>query len=348
MKLRGAAQRKTDHIEISLKGEVEFKEVTTGLEEYRFIHCAVPEIDLDEVSLTARFLDWELRAPLMISSMVGGVKQAQRMNRHLAEAAQEAGIAMGLGSLRCAFEDPSCISSFDVRDVAPDIPLFANLGAVQLNYGYGPDECLRAVEMVRADALILHLNPLQEALQPEGTTRFGGLLKKIEAVCRSLPVPVIAKEVSFGISADSARRLADAGVSAIDVAGAGGTSWGEVEKQRSVCERDYRIADAFASWGIRTADAIRMVKQGAPGVPLIASGGIRTGHDVAVALALGADIVGMALPLLKAAAVSTEAVMREIEVILGVLRVIMFCTGTPTIEELKRTPHFMRTHRRRI
>src|SRR5690554_348209 len=220
-------QRKDDHIRINLEEHVPFPRLTTGLERYSFMHQAVPELDVAEVDLRSTFPGKPLQAPILISSMTGGTERAQGINRTLAEAAQEAGIAMGLGSQRAAIEDPSLGRTFQVREVAPDILLFANLGAVQLNYGYGVDECRRAVELIEADALVLHLNPLQEAVQPEGDTRFAGLLQRIEAVCRALPVPVIAKEVGWGFSEEDARLLAGAGVSAIDVAGAGGTSWSQ-------------------------------------------------------------------------------------------------------------------------
>ena len=204
--------------------------LTTGLERYRFIHRALPEVNLDDVDLNLSLFHRCLCAPILISSMTGGTEEASRINRTLAEAAQTTGIAMGLGSQRAAIEHPELIETFRVRDVAPDILLFANLGAVQLNYGYGVDECRRAVEMIQADALILHLNAVQEAVQPEGDTRFAGLTNQIEQVCRALSVPVIAKEVGWGFSEADVRLLVNAGVSAIDVAGAGGTSWSQVEK----------------------------------------------------------------------------------------------------------------------
>ena len=272
-------KRKTEHIEISLRKDVEFKSVSAGFENYDFIHEALPEIDLDEVDCSITFFGKPLAAPLLISSMVGGVEEASRINRNLAEAAQFLGLAMGVGSQRCAIENPAAAATFRVRDSAPDIMLCANLGAVQLNYGFGIDECRRAVEMIEADALILHLNPLQEALQPEGDTRFSGLLGKIESVCRKLTVPVIVKEVCFGISESVARKLADAGARCIDVAGAGGTCWSEIEKYRSESDLRYRIAESFSSWGIPTAESIQMARRGAPELPVIASGGVRGGID---------------------------------------------------------------------
>ena len=332
------SRRKTEHIEISLERDVDAKNVTTGFERYDFIHQALPEFDLDDVNISVELLGKRLRAPLVISSMVGGVEEAGRINRNLAGAAQQLGLAMGVGSQRCAIEDGGVADTFRVRDVAPDVLLFANIGAVQLNYGYGAEECRRAVDMIGADALILHLNPLQEALQREGNTRFSGLLKKIESVCRALPVPVIAKEVCFGISEDTARRLASAGVGALDVAGAGGTSWSEVEKYRAASKLGFNVASSFASWGIPTAESIVMALRGAPGVPVIASGGVRGGLDVAKAMALGSSAAGLALPLLKAACAGPESVVNVLTEITEVLRIAMFCAGARDIIALRNTP----------
>lgn len=330
------SRRKTEHIEISLDKDVGFRDLTTGFEKYRFVHQALPEMDLDQADLSVTLFGKRLSAPLLISSMVGGVDEAAAINRNLAAAAQALGLAMGVGSQRCAIEDPAAAYSFQVRDVAPDILLFANIGAVQLNYGFGPDQCSRAVDMIGADALILHLNPLQEALQHEGNTRFSGLLKKIEKVCSSLAVPVIAKEVCFGISETAARQLADAGISCIDVAGAGGTSWGQVEKYRSLSKSAFAVAGSFASWGIPTADSLLMAKRGAPHLPVIASGGIRTGIDAAKAMALGAAAAGIALPLLRAAIESPEMVTGALNEIINTFRIAMFCSGAQDIEALQK------------
>jgi isopentenyl-diphosphate delta-isomerase len=268
--------------------------------------------------------------------MTGGTQAARQINLSLARAAQHTGIAMGLGSLRAALEDPSLAPTFQVRQAAPAILLMANLGAVQLNYGYGVDHCRRAVDLVEADALVLHLNALQEALQPEGDTDFSGLLSKIERVCAALPVPVIAKEVGWGISGGDARRLVDAGVAAIDVAGAGGTSWSQVEMHRTADPGAARLAAAFVGWGIPTADAVRQVRQELPTIPLIASGGLRSGMDIAKGIALGADIGAMAGPFLKAAAESEEAIEKAIGAVLAELRLVRFSTGSADLAGLRR------------
>jgi isopentenyl-diphosphate Delta-isomerase len=328
-------RRKTDHIRINLEENVEFAEVTAGFDEYRLVHQALPELDLSAIDTTTQLFGKRLLAPLLISSMTGGADAAGAINRNLAGAAQQRGVAMGLGSLRAGLEQPETLSTYWVRAVAPDILLFANLGAVQLNYGYGVDHCRRAVEVVEADALILHLNPLQEALQADGDWNWSGLLGKIESVCRHLPVPVVVKEVGWGISEQVARWLANAGVRGIDVAGAGGTSWSEVEYHRAPTERLRRMAKAFSAWGIPTADSLAMVRKGAPDLPVIASGGLRTGIEAAKAIALGAVAVGMASPFLKAAAASPEEVIAAIDQFTAELRVAMFCVGAGEISALR-------------
>lgn len=329
--------RKADHIRINLEEDVR-SGLTTGLERYRFVHQALPELNLAEVDTRVTLFGKTLTAPLLISSMTGGTERAGQLNRTLAAAAQQAGIAMGLGSQRAALEDPALAPTFQVRASAPDILLFANLGAVQLNYGYTVDHCRRAVEMIEADALVLHLNALQEAVQPEGDANFSGLLKKIAAVCRALPVPVIAKEVGWGISRDMAFELTLAGVAAIDVAGAGGTSWSQVEMHRAQTESQKRVAAAFVDWGIPTAESIQNVRNTAPNMKVIASGGLRDGVEIAKCLALGATLGGLASPFLKAAAVSTEAVIETIAELARELRIAMFASGAGNIEQLQETP----------
>jgi isopentenyl-diphosphate delta-isomerase len=333
----GTPARKADHIRINLEEDVR-SGLTTGLERYRFIHQALPELDLAAVDTRVQWFGKTLAAPLLISSMTGGTEQARLINRTLAAAAQQTGIAMGLGSQRAAVENPELAHTFQVRDAAPDILLFANLGAVQLNYGYGVDECRRAVEMIGADALILHLNALQEAVQPEGDTNFSGLLKKIEAVCRALSVPVIGKEVGWGISEQAARQLASAGVAAIDVAGAGGTSWSQVEMHRAKTESQKRVAAAFIDWGTPTAESIQNVRRAAPHLLVIASGGLRDGVEAAKCIALGAGLCGLASPFLKAAAVSVEAATETIAELARELRIAMFASGAANIAQLQATP----------
>ena len=334
-------QRKADHIKINLEQDVR-SALTSGLEKYHFIHEALPELDLNRINTTLSLFGKPLAAPILISSMTGGTAEAETLNLRLAEAAQETKIAMGVGSQRAAIEHPEQAKTFQVRRVAPDILLFANLGAVQFNYGYNVDHCRRAVDMIQADALILHLNPLQEAVQDAGDVNFAGLAKKIEEVCKKIEVPVIAKEVGWGISERTAKLLADCGVSAIDVAGAGGTSWSQVEMHRAPDEFTRQLAATFVGWGIPTADSILNVKKAVhnakhaiPGVFIFASGGIKDGLDIAKCIALGATLGGIAGQFLKAAAVSTEQAVETMKLAKRQIEVTMFACGVEELVGLK-------------
>ena len=339
--------RKVDHIRINLEHDVQFPRLTTGLERYRFMHQALPELNLSEIDTRLKIFGRRLQAPILISSMTGGTTRAREINRNLALAAHEHNIAMGLGSQRAAIEDETLANSYAIRDVAPDILLFANLGAVQLNYGYGLDHCRRAVEMVGADALILHFNVLQEAVQAEGDIDFSGLLEKVANVCAKLPVPVIAKEVGWGFAEATVRQLVQTGVAAIDVAGAGGTSWSEVEFHRAPTAFHARVARSFADWGIPTAHAIQYARAAAPDLPVFASGGLRDGIDIAKCIALGADLGGLASPFLHAASESTEAVETLIHELIAQLRIAMLCTGSPDLASLRRAELLLTSQYRR-
>ncbi len=327
--------RKEDHIRINLERDVS-SGISNGLEEYRFIHQALPELDLEAIRLDLDLFGKKISAPLFISSMTGGTEGARSINRNLAQAAQETGIPMGLGSQRAAIENPELADTFQVRGIAPDILLFANLGAVQLNYGLSPSDCQNAVDMVKADALILHLNPLMEAVMADGNTRFSGLSKKIAAVCKHLDVPVIVKEVGWGISRQAAEMLGEAGVSAIDVAGAGGTSWTEVELHRADTEQRRQIASTFVNWGIPTADSIQIIRETLPDLPILASGGLKNGLDITKTVALGATLGGLAGPFLKAASISAEAVIAEINRIKREIQISMFGAGAEDFQALTR------------
>lgn len=330
--------RKSDHVRIVLDEDVAAKGVTTDFAAYRLPHDALPELDLAEIDTTTTFLGKLMRAPLLISAMTGGAHDVARINQALAEAAAALGLAMGVGSQRSAIRDQRLAYTYQVRRVAPNIPLLANLGAVQLNYGFGLDECRRAVDMIEADALVLHLNALQEAVQPEGNVNFKGLLKRIAQICDGVGVPVIAKEVGNGIGAQTARRLAEAGVCVIDVAGAGGTSWSEVERFRHVTASGARVAAAFAGWGIPTTQAIREVRAALPEITLIGSGGVRNGVDIAKAIALGADLAGLAKPALGPAVAErgAAAVVESLQACIDELRVAMFCSGCGDLAALRR------------
>ncbi|MGC9400298.1 MAG: type 2 isopentenyl-diphosphate Delta-isomerase [Anaerolineae bacterium] len=332
------SDRKDDHIRINLYEDVTFDHLTTGLESYRFVHQALPELDLAAVSTETEFLGKRLSFPFIISSMTGGSQQGAEINRLLAQVAQERGVGLGLGSMRAALERPETAWTYQVRTYAPDILLLANLGAVQLNYGYDVEMCQQAVDLVEADALVLHLNPLQEALQPEGETRFEGLRQRIARVCETLSVPVIVKEVGWGLSERTARILIDAGVAALDVSGAGGTSWSQVEMHRSRTEVQREVAAAFRNWGIPTAESIRRVRRADKTLPLIASGGLQTGIDIAKCLALGADVGAMAGPILRSAAVSPAALQDRLTILHRQFRIAMFAAGAADVATLQTIP----------
>lgn len=328
--------RKSDHIRINLEEDVR-SGLTTGLDRFSFVHRALPELDFKEIDTNVNIFGKQLKTPLLISSMTGGTKQAARINRRLAEAAQETYIAMGLGSQRAAIEQPGLANTFKVRKKAPDALIFANLGAIQLNYGYGVAECQQAVDMIEADALVLHLNALQEAVQPEGDSNFANLAAKIEMICKTLQVPVIVKEVGWGFSEEDIRLLKNSGVAAIDVAGAGGTSWSQVEMFRAKDESQRRLAAAFLNWGIPTSQAIQNVRRGAPRMLIFASGGIRTGLDIAKSIALGASLAGMAGPFIKAANQSTQEIIKTIDEVRREFQVCMFACGAKDIQALQQT-----------
>jgi len=327
------SHRKFEHIRINLEEDVQ-STLSTGLENYRFIHQALPELNLADIDLSQTLFGKTQQVPVLVSSMTGGTDEAARLNRILAEAAQEVGLAMGVGSQRAAIKDPTLISTFQVRKFAPDILLFANLGAVQLNYGFGLKECQKAIEMIRADALILHLNPLQEALQPEGDTNFDQLAKKIAQLKQKLTVPLIVKEVGWGISEQASRLLLEAGVDAIDVAGAGGTSWSQVEMYRIEDPYKAQIAGVFSDWGIPTAQSILNIRKVDPNIPVFASGGLRNGVDIAKSLALGACLGGMAGIFLKAANDSLETAIATMQMIVDQVRIAMFTSGAKNIKTL--------------
>jgi isopentenyl-diphosphate delta-isomerase len=328
--------RKDQHLDIVLQGLGRQDDVTTGFEKVRFSHCALPEIALGEIDLSCTFLNKKLAAPLLISSMTGGPSRAERINTHLAEAAGKLGIAFAVGSQRIAIESAGDAGiGLRLRQLAPKIPIYANFGGVQLAHGFGEKEARAVIDMIEADALYLHLNPLQEALQPEGDRDWRGILEKIAKLARALPVPVIAKEIGCGISGGIARRLIGAGVAAIDVAGAGGTSWALVESERALSERDRAVARSFASWGIPTADALRDVRAQCSGIPLIGSGGIKDGITVAKAIRLGANLAGIAAGTLEPALVSAEAVADHLNGVIDQLRIACFCTGSRDLNALR-------------
>lgn len=330
-------KRKSEHIEIALNERVTGTHITTGFEKLSFIHNALPEIDFEEISLHTQFLNHEVKTPYLISSMTGGAAMAETINRNLAEAAELRGWVMALGSTRALIESKEHHSSFQLRKYAPSIPIITNLGAVQLNYGFSTDECKEIMEITDADMLVLHLNSIQEVVQDEGNTNFKDLLTKIETLCSELEVPVGVKEVGWGIDGMTAKKLVDVGISFIDVAGAGGTSWSQVEKFRSKDPIKKVAAEAFSEWGIPTVKSITSVREHVAHQPVIASGGIQTGMDGAKAIALGADMVGFGRSILKEATQSVESVLQVMETRELELKMAMFGIGAVFIQDLKQT-----------
>lgn len=332
--------RKREHVEIVVDKEVTFRARTTGLEEYVFVHNALPEIDLDEVDTSAPFLGRSSSLPFIVSSMTGGYAEAEGINGALAEACEELGMAMGVGSQRQAMEDTRFHSSFQVaRRVAPSIPLFGNIGAAELTQPHAMESVRRLADLIEADGFAVHLNPLQELLQPEGSPRFAGVLGAIENLVRHLEIPVIVKEVGAGLSANTVQRLVDVGVTHIDVAGAGGTSWAGVE----ILRRSDRLIDeeTMWDWGIPTARAVADARPicEAAGATLIASGGIATATDAAIAIALGGHFVGVARPVLTSLmSHGTSGVIQMMNGWGEHLRRVMFLTGSRTIAELRCAP----------
>jgi len=332
-KVSKISKRKNEHLTICLEKKVESR-INAGFENISVIHQPLPELDLNQIDTRITFLDKSLNAPLLISSMTGGSLEGARFNTILAEAAEFFQIAMGVGSQRAAIENPDLEDTFKVRKVAPNILLFANIGAVQLNYGYGVNEVQKAIDMIEADAIFLHLNPLQEVLQPEGNTHFSGLLSKIERICKSIKTPVFVKEVGCGIGAHTARLLFDAGVSGIDCAGLGGTSWALVEAERHLDSQMAALARKFGDWGIPTVSCLLDYRKHDLTKNIIASGGIRSGVDVFKSIALGAQLAGMALPFLRAANQGSKSLQVFIESIIQELKVTMFNAQTATIEDI--------------
>lgn len=321
-------KRKSDHLRICTEEDVEVGD--PGFDMVRLRQRSSPEMALKEADTSVKFLGKTLDFPLIIEAITGGTPEAARINKALAAVAQEYGLGFGVGSQRAAIENPKLAKTFFVRDVAKDTLVIGNLGAVQLNYGYGLDECEKAVEMIGADALALHLNPLQEAVQPEGDTDFRGLIAKVNSVSKRLSVPVIAKEVGCGLDAATARKLQ---VAAYDAGGAGGTSWSLVESFRNG-DRMGEVGVTFAGFGTPTVDCV--VELAKLGKPLIGSGGVRTGLDAAKCIALGADVAGVALPVLRAYyAGGRKAVASYVEQFMSEFRVAMYLTGSKTVGKLR-------------
>ncbi len=331
-------RRKDEHLDLAL-AQQRRADQDNPFERYAFEHCALPEVALDAIDLRTTFLGWALDLPFLISAMTGGPQRGEAINQRLAQAAEALNIPMAVGSQRVALEGAGAAGiGPELRRHAPNARLLGNLGAAQLVLGYGVDEARRAIEMIQADALIIHLNPLQEALQPGGDRDWRGVLGAIELLAARTPAPIVVKEVGAGLSASVALRLRNAGVAAIDVAGRGGTSWSAIEGERATSARDRLIAAPFADWGAPTPQALQAVRAACPDLPLIGSGGVRDGLDAAKAIRLGADLVGQAGPVLAAAMASTQAVIDHFEIMAQQLRIACFCTGSADLAALKAAP----------
>lgn len=327
----GGPVRKLRHVQACLRHQVEYTSRTTGLERYDLPYVALPETDLARVDTRTAFLGRDTQAPVLIGAMTGGMELGATINRNLALAAQHLGLGLMLGSQRVMLEHPAALDSFKVRQYAPDVLLIGNLGLAQLNRGYTSVHARRVVDMVGADALAFHTNPLQEAVQAGGDGDFAGLVGRLAQLTAEVPFPVMLKEVGHGLGAAAAERLTGVPLAAVDVAGAGGTSWARVEQY--VTHGEVRNPQ-LAEWGIPTAQALQEAKTALPTTPLVASGGIRTGMDAAKALALGASMVAVALPLLEPATRSADAVVDWLENFLWELRVAMHCSGAATLADL--------------
>jgi isopentenyl-diphosphate delta-isomerase len=332
--------RKSGHLDICLEENVQARRATTGFEEIYLVHRALPEIERSQINLSTTVFNHKFSAPIIVEAMTGGVDKATKINSAIATAVEKLGLGMGVGSQRAAIEYPKLEHTFTVaRKKAPNAFILANLGGAQLIKEYGVKEAKKAVKMLQADALAIHLNPLQEAVQPEGDTSYAGLLKKIEDLVRALDVPVIVKETGAGISAEDAEKLEESGVAGIDVAGLGGTSWAAVEYYRAKRNKNegHNLGEAFWDWGIPTVASLIETAQHVR-VPVIASGGLRSGIDMAKALALDASLTGVAYPILGPAVDGAEAVEKKLRLLIDELRNTMFLVSTDSVQKLKKVP----------
>jgi isopentenyl-diphosphate delta-isomerase len=330
-------QRKKDGIDIPLQKNVQARTTSTYLEYVKLVHNALPEIDYDNIDLSTLFLGRKFSAPLIIDSMTGGTDEATVINGRLGELAEKYGFGMGLGSQRAGLKSEELAATYAIaRKNAPNAFLIANIGGAQLAKGLTVDDARKIVKMIRANALVVHLNPLQELVQPEGEPKYAGVLARISELVKNMDVPVIVKEVGAGISREAAAKLEMAGVAAINVAGAGGTSWAGVEKVRAeMVKNDIKrhLGDLFWDWGIPTAASLVQVRK-AVRLPLIASGGLRNGLEVAKCMALGASMAAMAYPFLRAASQSRESLFAFADTLLAELKSTMFLVGAENVQSL--------------
>lgn len=330
-----------EHIEISLGKSVQAREVTTGFEDIHLIHRALPEIDRQKLDLSTTVFNHKFAAPLIVGAITGGTSEATKINSVLAEVVEKLGLGMGVGSQRAAIEDKRLEKTFSiVRKKAPTAFLIANIGGIQLVNGYGINEVRKAIAMIDADALAIHLNPLQEAVQPEGQTNFAGILQKIGELSKEVEKPIIAKETGAGIAAEDAKKLESAGVKGIDVSGSGGTSFAAIEYHRAEKRKDRfksQLGNVFWDWGIPTAVSLIEVSQ-TVSIPVIASGGIRSGIDMAKALALGASLTSLSQPLLHVAVKGIKETRDTLSLLIEEFRNAMFLVGAGSVQALQNAP----------
>ncbi len=336
----GIEKRKMRHIRVSLEEDVE-GDMGNGFQDVRLIHRALPEINLDDVDTRTRLFGRELSAPLIISAITGGTREALEINAVLAEVAEAKGIGIGVGSQRIAVEAPETAATFKVvRDKAPNALVIGNIGCPQLSLGWGVEEAERCVELVDADALAVHMNPLQEAVQLGGDTNYSGVLAKVRELAGALDTPIIMKETGCGVAYEEAVKMEEAGAAAVDVSGVGGTSWSAVEYHiaKEVGEKHQEhLGQALWSWGIPTAVSVVEASQ-STGLKVISSGGVRTGAEIAKSIALGADAAGMAKPFLEKAVEGRDQLAEYVDHIVQELRVVMFLTGARDVKELGSVP----------
>jgi isopentenyl-diphosphate delta-isomerase len=334
-------KRKREGIEIPLRSDVQAKTTSTFLEYVKLVHNAVPELNLKDVDTSTIFLGRRFSAPLIIDSMTGGTTEALSINGRLAELAETYSLAMGVGSQRAGLVSDKLADSYEIaRKNAPNAFLIANIGAAQLTSGLAINKVKKLVNMIRADALVVHLNPLQELVQPEGQPKYSGVLKCIADLVKDMEIPVLAKEVGAGISREAALKLSEVGVSAINVAGAGGTSWAGIEKMRAEStgqKLKTHLGELYWDWGIPTALSIIEVRKALKELPLIASGGIRNGLEIAKCIAIGADMCAMAYPFLVNAVQSEKHLYEFADTVIAELKSTMFLVGAGTLDSLKRT-----------
>jgi isopentenyl-diphosphate delta-isomerase len=334
-------KRKADHIRISLNQNVQARRATTGFEDIHFVHKALPEINKQKIDLSTTIFNHKFAAPLIVGAITGGTLEATKINATIAEVVEELGLGMGVGSQRAAIEDKKLEKTFSIaRKKAPTAFLIANIGGVQLAHGYGLKEAKKAIEMIGADAIAIHLNPLQEAVQLEGQTNFERVLEKIGAIAREVDVPVIAKETGAGIAAEEAKKLEAAGVKGLDVSGVGGTSFAAVEYYRTKRKANSfqrRLGDVFWDWGIPTAISIVEVSQ-TVNIPIIASGGIRDGVEMAKALALGASLTSLSQSVLQVAIKGVKETKDVLSLLIEELKTSMFLIGADSVQALQETP----------